>query len=93
MAIVVSPEQCASASGKSICSPGAPVEVKARAGLLEASESIGRRQGEPISRGATAFLQRHPSLGKLELRFEVVLIVPGHWPRHIASAWRDDTRP
>ena len=68
------------------------VEVKARARLAEAGESVSRRQRERISRAAKAFLQRHPRLGKLDLRFDVVLIAPGHWPRHIADAWREETR-
>lgn len=68
------------------------VEVKARAGLAEAGESLGRRQRERIGRAAKAFLQRYPDLGRLDLRFDVVLIAPGHLPRHIADAWRDDAR-
>ena len=68
------------------------VEVKARARLAEAGESVSRRQRERIGRAAEAFLQRHPRLDKLDLRFDVVLIAPGQWPRHIADAWRVDTR-
>ena len=68
------------------------VEVKARARLAAAGESVSRRQRERIGRAAEAFLQRHPRLDKLDLRFDVVLIAPGQWPRHIADAWRVDTR-
>ena len=67
------------------------VEVKSRARLAEAGESVSRRQRERVGRAAEAFLQRHPQLGKLDLRFDVVLIAPGQWPRHIADAWRVDT--
>ena len=69
------------------------VEVKARAGLAEAGESVGRRQRRRIGRAAEAFLQRHPGLSGLDLRFDVVLIAPGHLPRHIADAWREDAWP
>lgn len=68
------------------------VEVKARAGLAEAGEAVSRRQKERIGRAAEAFLQRHPHLGELDLRFDVVLIAPRQWPRHISDAWREDTR-
>ncbi len=68
------------------------VEVKARARLAEAGESLGHRQRARIGRAAEAFLQRHPRLGRLDLRFDVVLIAPGQWPRHIADAWREDGR-
>jgi putative endonuclease len=68
------------------------VEVKARPSLAEAGEAIGRHQRERIGRAAKAFLQRHPSLGTLDLRFDAVLIVPGRWPRHVPDAWREELR-
>ena len=68
------------------------VEVKARRRLAEAGESINRRQRRRIARAAEAFLQRHPRMAELDLRFDVVLIAPGQWPRHIADAWREDAR-
>lgn len=66
------------------------VEVKARPSLAEAGEAIGRNQRLRIGRAAIAFLQRHPGLCNLALRFDAVLIVPGRLPRHIPDAWRQD---
>lgn len=68
------------------------VEVKARGGLAEAAEALGGRQQQRIARAAKAFLQRHPSLGKLDLRFDAILIAPGRWPRHITDVWREELR-
>jgi putative endonuclease len=65
------------------------VEVKARGGMAEAGEAIGRRQQQRIARAAKAFLQRHPNLGALDLRFDAILIAPGRWPRHITDVWRE----
>ena len=65
------------------------VEVKARPSLAEAAEAIGHNQRRRIGRAANAFLQRHPRLCTLALRFDAVLIVPGHWPHHIPDAWRE----
>ncbi len=64
------------------------VEVKARPSLEEAGAAILPRQRERIARAAEVFLQRHPGLAGLDLSFDVVLLAPGHWPRHLANAWR-----
>ena len=64
------------------------VEVKARPTLDQARHAITARQRERITRAAEVYLQRNPRLGKLNARFDVVLIAPGHWPRHITDAWR-----
>ncbi len=64
------------------------VEVKARPSLEQAGAAILPRQRQRIARAAEVFLQRHPNLAGLSLRFDVVLLAPGHWPRHLANAWR-----
>ena len=64
------------------------VEVKARPTLAEAAESLGVSQRRRIERAAGAFLARRPDLAGCSLRFDVVLVAPGRWPRHILDAWR-----
>ena len=64
------------------------VEVKARPSLEQARQALSARQRQRIVRAAEVYLQRNPRLGKLNARFDVVLIAPGHWPRHIADAWQ-----
>ncbi len=64
------------------------VEVKARPSLEQAAAAILPRQRERIARAAEVFLQRHPGLAGLSLRFDVVLLAPGRWPRHLTNAWR-----
>ena len=66
------------------------VEVKARANFQAAAESVTERQRRRIERAAQAFLQQRPALGALDLRFDVVLLVPGQRPRHIEDAWRPE---
>ena len=63
------------------------VEVKARPSLEQAGAALLPRQRERIARAAEVFLQRHPGLAGLDLRFDVVLLAPGRWPRHLANAW------
>jgi putative endonuclease len=67
------------------------VEVKHRDSLAVAGEAIAPRQQRRLRRAAELFLQRHPELAGLELRFDALLLVPGKLPRHIADAWRSDT--
>ena len=64
------------------------VEVKARPSLEEALEALGARQRRRIEQAGAVFLQRQPDLAHLDVRFDLVLLAPGHRPRHIADAWR-----
>jgi putative endonuclease len=65
------------------------VEVKARVDETRAIEAVAGRQRARITRAAELFLARRPDLATLSPRFDVVLIVPWRWPRHLADAWRD----
>ncbi len=66
------------------------IEVKARPSLEQARAAILPRQRERIARAAEVFLQRHPELAGLDLRFDVVLLAPGRLPRHLANAWHTE---
>jgi putative endonuclease len=69
------------------------VEVKARADLPTALAAISPRQRHRIERAAAMFLQRHPALTHCDMRFDVVLLTPGHLPRHLPDAWRPQECP
>ena len=66
------------------------IEVKARANLDHAALAISPRQRERLLRGAEAYLAKRPRLAHLSPRFDAVLAAPGHWPRHVIDAWRED---
>jgi len=68
----------------------AAVEVKARADHVRASESVLWRQRARIVRALEHFLAIHPYLRDSNLRFDVMLVAPGSWPRHIPDAWRPE---
>src|SRR3546814_1158796 len=53
------------------------VEVKHRDSLIAAGEAIGPRQQRRIRRAAEHFLQRHPDLARLNLRFDAMLLEIG----------------
>ena len=63
------------------------VEVKARATLDEAAYAVTPRQQARISDAAQAWLMAHPEHAEFELRFDVMLIAPGHLPRHLLAAF------
>ena len=67
----------------------AAVEVKARADHDRAAESVLLRQRRRVARALEHFLLRRPDLTDLAVRFDVMLVAPGSWPRHVAGAWRD----
>jgi putative endonuclease len=64
------------------------VEVKWRPTLAEATESISVKQRLRLARAAEAFLMRHSYLASAGVRFDVVLLAPAAWPRHLRDAWR-----
>jgi putative endonuclease len=68
----------------------AAIEVKARADFAMAGEAVSARQRRRIARALEHFLALHPELSRLMLRFDVMLVAPGRWPRHIADAWRHE---
>lgn len=63
------------------------VEVKARARLDDAAESVTGRQQRRIAAAAEAWLASHPDADIRDIRFDAILVAPGRLPRHIASAF------
>ena len=64
------------------------VEVKARADVTAAAESLLARQRRRIARAAAGYLALRPELQSCRCRFDVILVTPWRWPRHIRDAWR-----
>src|SRR5215470_12205007 len=63
------------------------VEVKARDSFDTAAEAIGKRQQSRIIAAAQLWLARHPEDAMRDMRFDVVLVVPGRVPRHLQAAF------
>ncbi len=66
----------------------AAIEVKARGDFDTAGQSIGPRQRRRITRALEHFLSGRPDLAMLAARFEVMLVAPRAWPRHLVDAWQ-----
>jgi len=62
------------------------VEVKARRTLEDAADAVSPKQWTRLLRAGEILLSREPD--GTTLRFDVVHVVPGRWPRHIKDAWR-----
>jgi putative endonuclease len=64
------------------------IEVKARPTHAQAAEAVTPRQRQRVERAALAFVQAHPRLATLAMRFDAMLVAPRRPPRHIVDAWR-----
>jgi putative endonuclease len=65
----------------------AVVEVKARADYRMAAEAVTPRQQARIARATAQFIAVRPMLAALDPRFDVMLVMPFRWPRHLIGAW------
>jgi putative endonuclease len=63
------------------------VEVKARASLDEAAESVTERQKRRIAAAAEVWLADNPLPAIRDIRFDAILVAPGKLPRHIQAAF------
>ena len=63
------------------------VEVKARASLDEAAESVTPRQRARIATAAEIWLAQNPKVAFKDLRFDAILIAPGKLPQHLQGAF------
>ncbi|MFN3891226.1 MAG: YraN family protein [Beijerinckiaceae bacterium] len=58
------------------------VEVKARASVQAAAESITPQKMQRMRRAANAWLARNPWAARKTLRADAVFLAPRAWPRH-----------
>ena len=63
------------------------VEVKWRATAAERDLAIDARRLKRVARAALALAPRFARNGE-DIRIDVLLLAPGHWPRHITNAWQ-----
>ena len=66
----------------------AMVEVKHRPTLDDAAAAIQPRQQRRIEQASQHFLAHHPHYYRHWIRFDIMLVSPDSWPRHIPNAWQ-----
>ena len=69
------------------------VEVKARATRRAALEAVGARQRRRLIRATQWLVAGRTDLAALDIRFDVMLVVPWRVPEHLIGAWRADDEP
>lgn len=63
------------------------VEVKARTTEAAALEAVGPRTQARLVRAAAVWLSQNPRYADHTIRFDIVAVVPGRWPIHVANAF------
>lgn len=67
----------------------AVIEVKARARIDWAAESLTEDQKRRLTRAAEWVVSGRPDLATLDIRFDVMLVAPWRLPVHVVDAWRE----
>lgn len=63
------------------------VEVKNRPSADEAIEAVGPRARKRIARAGSYWLSSQPAAAQFDLRFDLVIILPRRWPRHLIAVF------
>jgi putative endonuclease len=64
------------------------IEVKARADEASARFAVSQTQSRRIERAALGFIARRPAYARFDLRYDIMVVLPRRWPRHLVDAWR-----
>jgi len=68
------------------------IEVKARANVHQAAGAVSPQQQARLARTAALFHAHHRGYSKYTMRFDVMLVAPLRWPRHIENAFQAHVR-
>ncbi len=63
------------------------VEVKARRDVASAIDAVGYDAQRRISNAANIWLSQQRNYGILSLRFDIIAVLPGKWPKHFPDAF------
>ncbi len=63
------------------------VEVKARKNISSAINAVGGESRNRITNAANIWLSRQKDYHNLSIRFDIIAVVPGKWPRHFPGAF------
>lgn len=64
------------------------VEVKSRLTHEKALDSVTPQLRQRLEQAANMWMSRHPRLREHLWRFDLILLAPGRFPRHMRDAWR-----
>ena len=63
------------------------IEVKARQARSEEAAALEMVNTRRIARAAEYYVAHHPALAETPLRFDVIFLAPGTWPRPVKGAF------
>ena len=63
------------------------IEVKARPDELAAGQAVSQHQQTRLARTGALFLSRQRGFSRFAVRFDVMLVLPWRWPKHIENAF------
>lgn len=63
------------------------VEVKQRANAQDEAMALAAVRTDRLVRAAQWFLSKNQRLAGNDIRFDVIFLAPGHWPRHLINAF------
>jgi putative endonuclease len=63
------------------------VEVKARKDEQSAVDAVTPTAAHRIAAAGDLWLSRRPDAAKLSVRYDIVAVIPGRWPRHFPDAF------
>jgi len=63
------------------------IEVKARRDIHSALDAVNYDSQRRISNAADIWLSMRRDFGELSVRFDIIAIVPGKWPKHFPGAF------
>lgn len=63
------------------------VEVKTRRNLSDMDVALQSVNQKRITRAAQYFVVKTPHLANRSMRFDVIFLAPGRWPRHVRNAF------
>lgn len=64
------------------------VEVKRRQTAGKGREAVSPAQQQRIARAAEAYLANHPGSRHLQMRFDLIVVLPRALPLHLRHAWQ-----
>lgn len=68
------------------------IEVKARPSYLAASEAVSEHQKARMGRCASLFLAHYRGFSRYTMRFDIMIVLPWHWPVHVENAFQTAVR-
>lgn len=63
------------------------IEVKTRSKNADEAMALGAVNRSRITRAAQYWLSRHPDESGKDMRFDVIFLAQGRWPRHLINAF------